>query len=152
MPRRGAAAAPITDSDPYTLRPGDSLLVLSAGPSAPHSNVTGLRREPMFSIETVTVSPCRRYTAGSLVYPTPLGVPVSSKVPGSNVVHCDANEISEATPKIMSLVEDSCISCSFRTVLKRRPLGSMGLCSFVRESSRNGPVGVNVSKLLARAH
>jgi hypothetical protein len=40
--------------------------------------------------------------------PTPAGVPVSRRSPGSSVIASDTNAITSATEKIMSAVVESC--------------------------------------------
>ena len=53
------------------------------------SATTGLRSTPNFSIETSTVSPGCKKTGGWRAIPTPGGVPVKIKSPGSSVHTCE---------------------------------------------------------------
>ena len=96
----------------------------------------------------VTVSPGCKKTGGFIANPTPWGVPVKRTVPGSSVVLPLRNSMSVGTSKIMSLVFQSCIVLPLRRVWMRSAFGS-GISSL---STRHGPSGANVSKVLPRHH
>src|SRR5690606_38464724 len=77
---------------------------------------TGLRRVPIPSMSTSTRSPaCRR--------PTPGGVPVEIRSPGSRVMMCDMNETSLAGEKTRSEVLPSCRTSPFTRQRTRRSSG-----------------------------
>jgi hypothetical protein len=62
----------------------------------------------MPEISTSITSPAFRKSAGSLLKPTPAGVPVAIMSPGSSVIDLLKKEMISATPKIISAVEDCC--------------------------------------------
>src|SRR5439155_442953 len=79
--------------------------------------------------------------------PTPAGVPVAIRSPGSSVIACDTNATSAAMPNTMSRALPRCRSTLFtrqRTSSSERRAGSSG--------ATRGPTGQNVSNPLARVH
>ena len=77
--------------------------------------------------------------------PQPHGVPVRITSPGSSVKLCEQKLISSATPKIISVVLESCITSPLTRVVQLEVLR-------VVELDELGPSGQNVSRLLARTH
>ena len=80
--------------------------------------------------------------------PTPGGVPVKIRSPGSSVTTCDRYASSAGTPKMNSFVDEFCIVWPLsRSWILR-------LCGSVTSSAvtSTGPVGANVSNVLPMVH
>src|SRR6478609_2310692 len=102
-------------------------------------STTGLLMDPTPSTETVTSSPA---TSG----PTPAGVPVRTRSPGSNVITCEMKRNTTSTGKINAEVLSDCFNSPFTRLSTRTPFqGSISSVTI-------GPTGQNVSKPLARVH
>src|SRR6185312_14630925 len=102
-------------------------------------STTGLLMEPMPSTETLTSSPA---TSG----PTPAGVPVRTRSPGSKVITCEIKRKTTSTGKINASVLSDCFISPFTRLSTRTPFqGSISSVTI-------GPAGQNVSKPLARVH
>ena len=93
---------------------------------------------PMPSTSTLTVLPAS-------IGPTPEGVPVMTRSPGSSRVKRLMYSIRYGIGKISSLVRPSWRSAPSTVQVTRRSEGS-------RSVSIQGPMGQNVSKPLARVH
>src|SRR5205085_149503 len=78
---------------------------------------TGFEIRPRPSISIAISSPGCSHTGGSRNAPTPAGVPVMIRSPGSSVIACETNDTTSATPKIMFEVLESCITSPFRIAL-----------------------------------
>ena len=76
--------------------------VASRSSTSSVQSMTGFSTEPMPSISQRTRSPGWRKTGGSRKTPTPAGVPVAMRSPGSRVIDRLMYSISSATPQIMS--------------------------------------------------
>src|SRR5262249_39043552 len=114
---RGAAAVPdagIAKHDTGHGKPPLSLISYSAPRTrAPAtSSSIGLRRMPMPSISTSTVSPCFMKSCGLRAMPTPDGVPLTMISPGLSVIASERMAIRLATSKIMSAVVALCTTWS----------------------------------------
>ena len=99
---------------------------------------TGLERTPTPGISTSTTSP-------GASGPTPAGVPVAIRSPGSRVMTPLMYDNKSGIEKIISLVRPRC-----RSTPLTRPITSSVLQS--RPFTTRGPTGQKVSKPLARAH
>ena len=80
--------------------------------------------------------------------PQPHGVPVRTTSPGSSVKPREQNASSSATPKTISVVDESCTISPFTRVRSASACGS-GISSAV---TTTGPSGQKLSKLLPRTH
>ena len=80
--------------------------------------------------------------------PTPLGVPVRIRSPGSSVANSEITLTSVATSKIISSVDDSCTTWPLRIVRSVRSCGSAS--SSVVTST--GPTGVDASQAFPWSH
>jgi hypothetical protein len=90
----------------------------------------------------------RSATGGERKAPTPAGVPVSSRSPGSSVKAVEACATSSRTPKMRSLVRESWSGSPFsRWTMRRSPASP----SSATETSA-GPSGQKVSNDFARSH
>ena len=101
------------------------------------SAATVFRNVPRWSISTSTASPGLSQTGGFRAMPTPGGVPVKIRSPGSRVKTCDRYAISSSTPKISWLVLESCIVWP----LSRRRMPSLwgsGISSGVTSTGPDG--------------
>ena len=87
-------------------------------------------------------------TGGLRKAPTPAGVPVAIRSPGSSVIVWVMYAIRSATPKTMFAVVESCIGSPLRIARIESACGS-GTSS--RGTSR-GPTGQKVSGDLPRVH
>ncbi len=94
------------------------------GPASRSDSTTGLRSTPMPSISHSTTSPSLSERLGSMNSPQPHGVPVRITSPGSSVNECEQKLISSATPKIISLVLESCMTSPLTRVCSLRFCGS----------------------------
>ncbi len=97
---------------------------------------------------TAIRSPSARKIGGLRAKPTPGGVPVRIRVPGSRVVSRDRKAISSATLKIMSAVLPVWTRSPFKVQLMARDWGS-GISSAVTST---GPRGQKPSKPFPRTH
>src|SRR5690606_4517802 len=79
--------------------------------------------------------------------PFPAGLPVSTRSPGSSRTVCETAETIRATPKIMSLVDSSCMTSPLSRSVTCRSPGSPTNAA----GTRYGPSGVNVGAFLARS-
>ena len=70
----------------------------------------------MPSISTSQTSPAFMKTGGLRAAPTPAGVPVTIRSPGSRLIPTLISETSVATSKIRSLVDALCITLPFSRV------------------------------------
>src|SRR5437660_1906270 len=102
---------------------------------------TGLRNSPTPSISTSTSSPGLRNTGGLRAAPTPGGVPVKIRSPGSSVITCERNWISCGTLKMNSRVLLSCITWP----LSRSLIGSAWWSGDSWAVTRSGTGGAKVS-------
>ena len=111
------------------------------------ASLTGLLIEPTPSISIVISSPGFSQTGGSRNAPTPAGVPVMMRSPGSSVIASETNETISATPKTMFAVLESCITSPFRIARIGSAWGSGTELAGTRS-----PTGRNVSSDLPRTH
>src|SRR3954453_15588080 len=109
------------------------------------TSTTGLESTPRPSISHSTTSPSWSERLGSMTSPQPHGVPVRITSPASRVKLWLQKLISSATPKIISLVLESCMTSPFTRVISLRFCGSSSWTS-------SGQSGQNVSRLFARTH
>ena len=75
------ARAPFPEAPPLSCPMTSQIAAVSA--------ITGLRRVPRQSISTSTTSPGLSQTGGLRAMPTPGGVPVKIRSPGSSVMTCE---------------------------------------------------------------
>ena len=92
-------------------------------------------------------SPGCSQTGGLRNAPTPAGVPVMIRSPGSSVIACETNAITSATPKIMFEVFESCIVSPFRIARIGSACGSGTSLAGTRS-----PTGRKVSSDFPRTH
>ena len=119
--------------------------------------MTGFSTVPIPSTWQRTRSPGWRKTGGSRKTPTPAGVPVAMRSPGSRVTWRLMNSMRSATPQIMSAVVPSCIGTACR---RPGPLPGMRQLRIRRPAAgstssgvtKSAPTGRNVSEPLARSH
>src|SRR4051794_10551941 len=111
------------------------------------SLLTELVIEPSPSISIVISSPSCSHTGGLRNAPTPAGVPVMIRSPGSSVIACEMNETTSATPKIWFDVFESCIVSPFRIARIGSACGSGTSLAGTRS-----PTGRKVSRDLPRTH
>src|ERR1039458_5112845 len=118
--------------------------------SAPRypSATTGLTSRPMPSTCTAASSPGSSHRGGLRAKPTPAGVPVEIRSPGSRVITLERNAISWGTPKIRLLVLELCISSPLR-VSEMASLCGSSISSAV---TMTGPMGANVSNVFPMVH
>src|SRR4051794_12880671 len=88
------------------------------------TSTTGLESTPRPSISHSTTSPSWSERLGSMNSPQPHGVPVRITSPGSSVKLWLQKLISSATPKIISLVLESCMTSPLTRVVSLRFCGS----------------------------
>src|SRR5581483_4954623 len=115
---------------------------------AGHPATTGFDSTPIPSISTSTVSPGFIVSFGSRAYPTPAGVPVRIRSPGSSVNTFETNDTRWGTLKMRSRVFPSWITSPFSRCTTRRPPPSPSSATGTHVS----PSGQNVSKPFARVH
>src|SRR5689334_11867389 len=99
---------------------------------------TGFDRVPIPEMLMLTVSPL---TIG----PTPAGVPVRIRSPGSSVITAEIHSTIAPTSWIISEVRLSCLTSPLTSVRNARSSGS-------RSVTIHGPIGQNVSCPFARVH
>src|SRR5258705_5832164 len=99
---------------------------------------TGLVNVPMPSMVTLTVSP-------SSIGPTPSGVPVRIKSPGSSVITAEIHSTIAPMSWIISEVRLCCLTSPLTSVRMSRSAGSTSV-------TIHGPIGQKVSWPLARVH
>src|SRR5205807_5452736 len=109
--------------------------------------LTGFVIEPRPSISIVISSPGCSQTFGSRNAPTPAGVPVMIRSPGTSVIAWLTNATTSRTPKIWFDVFESCIVSPLRTARIGSACGSG--TSLAGTSS---PTGRKVSSDLPRTH
>src|SRR4029450_11184518 len=109
-----------------TLREGtrQTIELYRARLSVQRSSSTGVVSPPSPSISIGTSSPSFSSTGGSRNTPTPAGVPVAIRSPGSSVIVALAYAMISATVKIMFAVVESCITSPFSTQRTPRAWGS----------------------------
>src|SRR3954451_6086337 len=113
-----------------------------------HAATTGLDTTPIPSTSTSTTSPSFIDSFGSRAQPTPGGVPVRIRSPGSSVKTRDTYATRNGTSKIRSSVLPSWITSPLSRCTTRRPLPLPS--SDTGTSSAES--GQNVSKPFARVH
>ena len=91
--------------------------------------------------------PAARATLGSRNTPTPTGVPVRIRSPGSSVIACEMYETRYGMSKMSAVVRSSWSTSPLRRCWIRRSDGSSSPAGTIF-----GPIGQNVSKPLPRNH
>ena len=103
---------------------------------------------PRPSTSSRTTSPAARNCGGSIDWPTPSGVPVRMRSPGSSVHVSAMKSTSACGPKTRSAVLESWRSSPLTCELMRSASGSATSSAVVIQ----GPQGQEASKPLARVH
>ena len=104
-------------------------------------NMTLFLMIPIFSISTITTSPCFKKLGGVKKAPTPLGVPVIMMVPTRIVRPLAKNLMISLTSKTKSLVLACCL-CSLFTLTVS--CSCPGCCTTLVDTMK-GPIGPNPS-------
>lgn len=103
----------------------------------------------MPSISTSQMSPAFMKTGGLRAAPTPAGVPVMMRSPGSSVIASLMSATNVATSKIRSAVVALCMTRPLSRVSIFKPCAPGGSSSALTKTGPNGPV---LSKFLPTVH